>query len=137
MPIMNNKPGLRPIDVTPPYAPSRVKITLEGERPLSWNKYWSGMHWAKRSAERDRVKWLVRSQLDPNTPMFTQPVEIHVRVYFKGKMQDCSNICIKPMEDALIGWLIEDDSPEYVTAVRVESRKDNKRPRVEIEVIAI
>ena len=94
------------------------------------------MHWSKRSAEKDRVQMLVRAELDPNMPMFTSPVEIHVRAYFKGNPQDASNVALKPYEDALIGWLIEDDSPQYVMAVRVESRKDNKRPRVEIEVVA-
>lgn len=119
---------------TPPQA---IKIILDGERPLSWNKYWSGMHWSKRSAEKDRVKTLVRHHLGDDVQMFAQPVEIRVRAFFKGNVQDCSNVCIKPYEDALIGWLIEDDSPQYVTAVHVESRKDNKRPRVEIEVVAV
>ena len=117
--------------------PRRALIVLNGERPVSWNKYWSGMHWSKRSAEKDRVKMLVRAELDPNCQMFAQPVEVRVRAFFKGKLQDCSNICIKPYEDAIIGWLIEDDSPEYVTAVRVESHKDNKRPRVEIEIVSV
>jgi hypothetical protein len=134
---------LKAIEVNdwPAYAatlpPRRVLIVLEGERPSSWNKYWSGMHWSKRSAEKDRVRMLVRAELDPNAQMFAQPVEIRVRAFFKGNAQDCSNVCIKPYEDAIIGWLIEDDSPQYVTAVRVESHKDNKRPRVEIEVVAV
>lgn len=114
-----------------------ISIVLEGERPISWNKYWSGMHWSKRSAEKDRVKMLVRECLDPDTPMFSQPVEVRVRAFFKGNAQDCSNVCIKPYEDAIIGWLIKDDSPQYVTAVRVESRKDNERPRVEIDIVAV
>lgn len=140
---MHKQPGTNAIlvDAWPEYAaslpPRRVKIVLEGERPYSWNKYWSGMHWSKRSAEKDRVKLLVRAELDPSVQMFAQPVEVRVRAFFKGNAQDCSNICVKPYEDAIIGWLIEDDSPEYVTAVHVESRKDNKRPRVEIEIIAV
>jgi hypothetical protein len=138
-----NDPRIKAVPVAdwPAYAqalpPSRVLIVLDGERPFSWNKYWSGMHWSKRSAEKDRVQMLVRAELDPNVQMFAQPVEIRVRAFFKGNVQDCSNICIKPYEDAIIGWLIKDDSPDYVTAVRVESRKDNKRPRVEIEVVAV
>ncbi len=130
-----------PIDRWANYAqtipPRRVLIVLEGERPFSWNKYWSGMHWSKRSAEKDRVQMLVRAELDPDMPMFAQPVEIRVRAFFKGQAQDCSNVALKPYEDALIGWLIQDDSPDYVRAVRVESRKDNKRPRVEIEVVVV
>lgn len=128
--------GMRAINVTPPMLPpSRVLIVLEGERPLSWNKYWSGMHWSKRSAEKERVKMLVRAEIDPNCQMFDQPVEIRVKAFFKGRQQDCSNICVKPYEDALIGWLIKDDSPNYVQRVTTESHKDNKRPRIEIEIV--
>ncbi len=109
-------------------------ITLEGERPLSWNKYWSGMHWAKRKAEADRVHWLVRSQLSPDCQPASQPVRLSFTVYFRGNQQDASNICIKPYEDALIGWIINDDSPAYVSSVTIASRKDNNRPRMEIEI---
>lgn len=114
-----------------------MKIILEGERPVSWNKHWSGMHWSQRSAEKERVKWLVRAALDPNAQMITKPVHLTFTAYFKGKMQDCSNLCEKPYEDALIGRIIQDDSPRYVRGVTVLSRKDNKRPRVEIELIEV
>lgn len=111
-------------------------ITLEGERPFSWNKYWSGLHWSKRSAEKERVKLLVRAAIEPDCVMFDRPVKLIFTVFFKGRMQDASNICVKPYEDALIGWIIQDDSPEYVTSVTTVPKKDNKRPRVEIQIIA-
>lgn len=118
--------------------PRRVLIVLDGERPWSMNQYYSGKHWSKRSDETNRVKALVREQIDPNVARhFDGPVDITMTAYFKGNTQDSGNVCTKPYIDALIGWYFEDDSIQYVRRVVTESRKDNKRPRVEIEVVAI
>ena len=49
---------------------------------------------------------------------------------------DCSNICFKPLEDAMIGKLIEDDSPWYVRSVTLISRKakTKKEERTVLEI---
>lgn len=132
---------LKAINVTnwPAYVqtrpPRRVLIVLEGERPISMNDYYSGKHWSKRSAETNRVKMLVRGQIDPDMVRpFGGPVDITMTAYFKGNTQDSGNVCTKPYIDALIGWYFEDDSIQYVRRVTTESRKDNKRPRVEIGI---
>ncbi len=130
-----------PIDRWANYAqtipPRRVLIVLEGERPWSMNQYYSGQHWAKRNAETNRVHLAVRQQIDPETVrMFNGRVDINMVAYFKGNTQDSGNVCTKAYVDALIGWLIEDDNIQHVRRVATESRKDNKRPRVEIEVVA-
>lgn len=111
-----------------------LTVTLHGERPMSWNVYYSGKHWSKRKAEAERVHMLVRSEIDPTWPIFDCPVEIEVRAYFKNRPQDASNICAKFYEDGLIGWLIEDDSPEFVRAVKTVSLIDKDNPRIEIEI---
>ncbi len=110
-------------------------IVLNGERPFSWNRYWAGLHWAKRSKEAERVRLLVLAAIPPDCVIFDHPVRLIFTVYFKGKMQDASNICIKPYEDALIGFLIADDAPEHVASVTAIPRKDNKNPRMEIEIL--
>ena len=107
-------------------------LILKGERPKSWNAYWSGVHWSKRKQEADRVHMIVRFAIDPDVLPFDVPVHITVTTYFKGKMLDANNICCKPYVDGLIGWLIEDDSPEYVPMVSLISKKDNSNPRMEI-----
>lgn len=118
--------------------PSRVLIVLEGERPWSMNQYYSGKHWAKRNAETSRVHQVVREQIDPETVrMFNGRVDINMTAYFKGNTQDSGNVCTKAYVDALIGWMIEDDNIQHVRRVTTESRKDNARPRVEIEVVAV
>ena len=113
-----------------------VLLTLAGEKPISWNKMYAGIHWRKRKREVDRVHLAVRAALDPNVPMFDTPVAITVRAYFKNKRVrlDCSNIAAKLYEDGLIGWLIADDTPEYVRSMTTISLIDRDNPRIEIEV---
>lgn len=80
------------------------------------------------------VRALILSQLDRTNGMFKEPVDITVTVYFKSHPQDPDNICTKLYIDGLVGHIIEDDSPRYVSSVMSRSRIDKERPRVEIEV---
>lgn len=107
-------------------------IILEDERPKTWNRYWAGVHWATRKEEADHAHAIVRAAIDPNVKPFDCQVNITVTTYFKGQMQDSPNTCTKPYIDALIGWFIVDDSPEFLDEVTTRSRKDNDNPRVEI-----
>lgn len=114
-----------------------IRIVLVGENPASWNKYWAGVHWTKRKADRDRIHLLVREQIDPETAkMFDVPVHIHINVWFKNKVVqlDAQNICNKPYIDALQGWYIEDDGPDHVPYFTSASFIDRRRPRLEIEI---
>jgi hypothetical protein len=113
-----------------------LTLTLENEKPISWNKMYSGLHWSKRKDEVDRVHLTVRAALDPDWAIFTEPVAITVTAYFKNRrvQLDCSNIAAKLYEDGLIGWLIKDDGPKYVQSMTTISLVDRIRPRVEIEV---
>lgn len=110
-------------------------IVLPGERSISWNKYYSGMHWILRSKEAKRVKQLVRAaftreQLDQGT--YTAPVDIVVHAYFGSRPQDADNVCTKLYVDALKGWIIEDDDPAHVTSVVPMVSVDRDNPRVEL-----
>lgn len=109
-------------------------IILENHRPKSWNEFWSGKHWSKRNEWGHVIHALVRGNLSPDSVIFDKPVSITVMAYFDKHPQDSSNICTKPYIDALIGWLITDDSPKYVPSVTSESYVDKLNPRVVIEV---
>lgn len=114
-----------------------VRIILKGEKPDSWNKYNTGVHWSKRKAETDRVHQIVRTAIDPDkAKIFDVPVHIHITAWFKdGREQlDAWNIYSKPYVDALQGWYIEDDSPKHVPYGTAGSFIDKRRPRVEIEI---
>lgn len=112
-----------------------MKVVLRDERPLSWNRFYAGMHWTKRSAEAQRVKALVLAELlKVNVIAFQGPVDIGVTAYFKNRPQDPDNICSKVYIDALIGRVLFDDGHTHVNSVTTRSRVDRKKPRVEIEI---
>jgi len=114
----------------------QVTLILEDEQPMSWNKIYAGLHWSERKEEAARVHLAVRAALDPDLPIFDKPVAITVTAYFKNKrfQLDASNIPAKIYEDGLIGWLIDDDSPQYVQSVTTVSLIDQNNPRVLIEI---
>lgn len=113
------------------------RLVLPGVRPVSWNTFYSGRHWAERKKEVDRIHALVREQIDPNTRPFERPIDLTVAAYFKDHPQDASNVCAKVFEDALKGWWIVDDSPAYVASVTTVSAVDKANPRVEIFAVEV
>ena len=113
-----------------------MKIVLQGERPISWNEFYAGVHWSKRKEEADRVHMLVKCVLiNAREVIITDMVDIHVTAYFKNRPQDPDNICVKPYIDGLIGNVIEDDTREFVRIVSSQSEIDKDNPRVEIEIV--
>lgn len=112
-------------------------ITIPQARGPSWNKFYSGKHWAVRKNAKDEAAQLVRAYLDPNADMFTVPVDIFITVYFKARPQDSDNICDKLYIDALKGWVIPEDDKRYVRWAATRSEVDKKNPRIEIEVVPV
>ena len=112
-----------------------VSIVLRGDRPVSWNRYYSGTHWRTRASLATNVHLMVRAALSyPEQDVFEKPVHITVRAYLKGQRIDADNICAKMYIDGLKGIVIKDDDPRYVTSVTTVSLKDKEDPRVEIHV---
>lgn len=118
----------------------KLTITLPGERPTSWNKFYSGSHWTKRKAAKDMTRLAVRQALPPQVingegwPA-PGPVRITVTAYMAGRLYDVDNVCTKLYVDALKGWVINDDSPAHVTAVTpVVRRADKGGARVELVI---
>jgi hypothetical protein len=112
-------------------------ITLEGERPRTWNSFYSGKHWAKRKEYADRTHAIVLAAIleqHPNVEPFNERVRITVRSYFENRPQDPCNITAKIYIDGLHGRIIHDDTMEYVASVTTESHIDKDNPRIEIEI---
>lgn len=117
------------------------KMVLEGERPKSWNEYYSGKHWSVRNREAKRVHTLVRSMIDPDDRPFDAPVAVTFTVYYDKNPQDSTNILDKLYEDGMLAkggfsdgyrsWLWDDD-PEHVVSTTTIPRVDKDNPRVEI-----
>lgn len=129
-----------------------MKIVLENERPISWNKFYGGMHWSVRQAEAQRVHLKVMWELqcmahlpsdmmlykmDCSPFLFSKRVDIHITAYFKNRPQDPDNICSKLYIDGLIGNVIENDTRQFVRKVTVQSEIDRENPRVEIEITEV
>lgn len=99
----------------------------------STNKYYEGKHHAVRSRDKDFWHWLVAAELIkagiPKQP-YEGPVELSFS--FDDRL-DCSNhsIIAKIIEDALKGWVIQDDSRRYVKRIIYEFN-DQKKMVVEV-----
>ena len=118
----------------------KLVITLPGERPTSWNKFYAGSHWTKRKAAKDQAKLAVRRALPTEVingdgwPA-PGPVRITVIAHMAGRLYDVDNVCTKLYVDALKGWVIKDDSPAHVVAVTpVVRRADKGSARVELVI---
>lgn len=116
----------------------RVELVLPGERPPSWNNFYSSnMHWTERRdlsiAIHNAVRWqLIAQGFRIQNIYFKNPVKIICKVYFKSNPYDCSNIPVKLYEDGLKDFLIADDGPNYVKSVETISLIDKAKPRVEL-----
>lgn len=109
-------------------------IVLPGERPPSWNEFYTGKHWSSRKEIADRAHLLVRSAIDPDWSWPETPVVIDFLVYFDKQPQDSDNICDKIYIDGLIGWAFPDDKPEFVSWIRPIPLVDPENPRIEIHI---
>ncbi len=112
------------------------RFTVPDETLPSWNKFYSGQHWAVRKKMADywheQIGWILRVSWGRKA-IIVKPVSIHITCYFKNKRWiDADNLCGKLIIDALKGVVIKDDSPEYVQDVCLSSRIDTKNPRTEI-----
>lgn len=112
-----------------------MKFTIPKRLP-SWNLMWAGMkHW-DRTALKNEWKILTLAALPLDRVMFTEPVVIEATTYAARNPLDASNLCLKPLEDALIDHVLMDDSYRFVDEVRLKSRKckTEKEERTEIHI---
>ena len=96
--------------------------------PPSLNRFYSGMHWAKRKAIVDEWHGLMRlafveTQLPKTLPT---PITLSVTQFCKGIVRDSDNAVVgaKFCGDALkLYGYIPDDSPEFISTVILQSAK--------------
>lgn len=100
-----------------------IKIPYPKVKSLSksfgLNAIYTGKHWKARQADAKFWHSLVHSELvrqGVKKQIFKNPVRIY---FFWNDKMDCSNHAYmgKMIEDALKGWLIEDDSRKYVKEI--------------------
>lgn len=119
-----------------------IQLTIEGERPLSWNTIYAGTHWTVRRTIAHVCHTLVKIELAhiEEQPVFEFPVHIVMAVYFQKRAYDSCNITDKLYIDGLIksesnpNGILPDDRPKYVLSATTVTRIDRKRPRVVLTV---
>lgn len=119
-----------------------MKFIFDGERPISWNKYYSGVsHWTRSKDAKyihslfavDKINYR-RDKRKMKPIVF--PVKIIITAYMSGHLIDPDNLCSKLWIDGLKPWLLPDDTPEFVKEVATRIIKAEKdQERIEIEVI--
>ena len=86
------------------------------------NALYSGKHWAVRREDANYWHFTVRAELmRQNVPQRINVKPVSITFYWNDNM-DCSNhaYIAKMAEDALKGWLIQDDSRRFVKRVANE-----------------
>lgn len=98
----------------------QTTIILNNLPKISLNKYYSGIHWAKRKQLKDTYALLIKSQ---TKQQFTKPCNITYHLYFKSNPLDISNCfgMIKMIEDCLF----PDDSNKIVKSITAYSEKSD------------
>lgn len=101
-----------------------VVIDFPGERLPTWNSYHGRGNWHQRQREVHRWGLLVLAALSSSPPpVFSVPVELTAIQFRKRRNHrpDCTNLCVKPLEDALIGRVIMNDDPDHVAGAHAYS----------------
>lgn len=94
----------------------------------STNRYYSGKPFPVRNKDKDYWHWLVYSALNKNN-IPKEPYDVPVEIIFSfDDRLDCSNHSIveKMIEDAMKGWVIQDDTRRYVKRITTEFNTDKK-----------
>ena len=115
-----------------PYPPTKKGKAAWNKR-YSLNAYWSGKHYKARAQDAREIHSLAilaMKQARVKKAPFKGPVEILFR-WDDGL--DCSNhaALVKMIEDAMKGWVIQDDSPRWVRRIASEFWDGGK---IEVEV---
>lgn len=114
----------------------KMKLACAMLWKCSTNRIYSGIHWGKRKAFKDRYFQYTSSLWKNIEPIQDYPVVISYRMYFKGRMLDSLNTVYmaKVLEDCVVKLgIIKDDSPKYVAESRLRPLK-GESDRIEIMI---
>ena len=100
------------------YPPTRKGKAAWNKR-FGLNAYYAGKHWAKRKKDAEELHAITISAMiraGIKRKVFKRPVNI--KILFDDRL-DCSNhaVLVKCIEDAMKGWVIEDDDRRYVRSI--------------------
>lgn len=116
-----------------PY-PRTKKGKSDWNKRFGLNGYYAGKHWSQRKRDADELHELTHWALQQwKVPRRTAKGPVELRFLFNDRL-DCSNhaVIVKTVEDAMKGWVIEDDSRKYVRRIITEFW-DGDAVRVEVK----
>lgn len=99
----------------------------------AWNKrfglnaYYAGKHWSLRKKDAKDLHALTQVCMrKANVPREIVKGPVELRFFFNDHL-DCSNhaVIVKGVEDAMKGWVIQDDSRKFVRRITVEFHDEN------------
>ena len=106
-----------PIEFSVPHVPPPLNV-------------WSRAHWTARARWAKDWHWIIRQGAPKGAlPHFTVPVIVTMTFYMKA---DCDALAKFPL-DGCKGILFPDDSPKWVTELRLRSRKGDPRTVIRVE----
>ena len=117
-----------------------MQITLEDEKPLTWNQLYAGKHWGTRKAEADRVHEIVQAAVRERYAEPPKFEKVHIEVAYlspeRRTVRDPCNIPAKMYIDGLVhAGVIEDDSYKYVKSVTTKRIISDEPRKVVIEIV--
>lgn len=100
-----------------------IKITLHDLPKISLNEWYSGVHWSKRKAIKDKYYWTIKSQFK-DVLSKDKVYKVSYSFYFKLKPLDASNTIamVKMIEDIIF----EDDNYKIIEQITISSQKGSK-----------
>lgn len=115
-----------------PY-PSTKAGRSKWSKEYGLNAYWSGKHWAKRKADAEYWHRLVHAELRRQgikPRLFKNPVTITFR--WNDRLDLTNHAAMSKMiEDAVKGWIIQDDSRRWVREIHHLWHEENY---IEVEI---
>lgn len=118
-----------------PYPPTKKGKAAWNKR-FGLNAYYAGKCWQQRKRDAEELHTLAQLAMRKahiRRQMFSSPVEL--RFLFNDRL-DCSNhaVIVKAVEDAMKGWVIQDDNRQYVQRITT-GFWDGDTIRVEVKEI--
>lgn len=116
------------------------KIIILNETLPSWNKFYVGMHWAKRKEIVDYWHKLVwsncKEQKIPKMKYNGRSVSVHTTCYFSSRKVQIkpTDICDKLVVDELKNIVLEDNDWKHIKCTTTESQVDKENPRTIITI---
>ena len=111
-----------------------IKIPYEINSKMGTNKIYSGVHWAIRNKDKEKIRLLIRSIVGLRKA-YEKPVQLKMSFYSRLDVSNHSYL-FKLIEDSLVKCgLLKDDTDKYVKTTIMTKQKEFRGVIVEIEEI--